>query len=344
MASSDRTIPFVVTSAAPTLEAVCASLAIGANTTFTQGLQSAFTEADIAWQTAMYHDDIHGLIHMMGKPANAPTAWKHQYFDVATNTWIVVSSGQWNNDGHIYGNFTMDFATGDLFQQRSSAGSDFPRRLRVWRWANRALGAGAWGVWPPNVNVYSGAMEAHGNGVCYHPNLYGPGKGATIWNEQNWLYVIPDETPDSPVRITYSPSYGDKEGANCYWPAANAAFVGGSIGRPLLRLTPNPTAGGAPILTNMGVPPIRTAGNSHLTGAGFGSLHVHPRDPNKLVILETAGPRVFESTNGSSWTQVGDHPFTRAPRIICSLRGNYGCFWSVGRDGTGNFSQLWKPT
>lgn len=339
--------PFSVTIAASQLQSAAAALASGASAAFTPGIQTAFDQADLAWQTAFYHDDTNGLIHLMGKPANAATSWKHQYFNVATSTWTVVSAGQWNNDGHIYGNFTMDFVTGDVFQQRSSAGSDNPRRLRWWKYANRASGAAAWTVAPATQDIYSGAMETHANGVCYHPNLYGPGDGGTIWNEQNWLYYWRKST-DAPTRITSGyAGYGDKQGANVYWPFHDAAFVGGSIGRPLARITPNPTVGGTPILTTMNTPPIETAGNSHLGGGGFGSLHVHPVTPSKLLLLETAGSRAWTGTMSGAtitWTQIANHPFAQVPRVICSLRGGLGCIWAIGRTDAGvNFSTLWKP-
>ncbi|GEM_PF-5350210 len=317
----------------------CAALAAGQSATFSAGNQSAFVQDDLEWQTAFYHDDIHGLIHLMGKPANDAVAWKHQYYTTATGVWTAPAGeqGMWNNDGHIYGNFTMDFGTGDVFQTRSSAGSDYPRRARWWQYSTRS-----WVVAPVNQDIYSGAMEDHANGVCFHPNLYGPGDGGIAWNEQGGINFWRKST-DATQRVSYSyGTYGDKQGANCYWAAGNCAFVGGNIGAALLRVTPNATAGGTPVLTNMGVPPIETAGNSRLQGGGFGSLHVHPGNPNVLLILETAGPRVFSSTNGSSWTQIANHPFTRMPRVVCALRGGLGTFWAVGNDGS-NFSQLWKP-
>ena len=102
------------------LAQACGSLSAGQSTDFSSAGQSAFNEADLAWQTAFFHDELHGLIHLMGKPANADDQWKHEYYTVATNKWTVVGTSMWDNPGHIYGNFTMDPLTGDVFQQRST--------------------------------------------------------------------------------------------------------------------------------------------------------------------------------------------------------------------------------
>ena len=53
-----------------TLAQACSTLAVGSSVAFSGGAQSAFSEADLAWQTAFYHDDAHGFVHLMGKPAN----------------------------------------------------------------------------------------------------------------------------------------------------------------------------------------------------------------------------------------------------------------------------------
>jgi hypothetical protein len=346
MAASAKTIRFVVSDPSA-LATACAALASGANAAFASGQQSSFTENDLSWQTAFYHDDGHGLIHLMGKPANSDTQWKHQYYTVATNTWTVVLTGAWNNPGHIYGNFTMDFVTGDVFQQRGFNGVDNVRRLRRWDYTQRASGAAAWGLAPINQDMFTGNEDNHGNGVCYHPNLYGTNDGGAIWSTQSQIHFWRRNTDGrQTIGYTYG-AYGEKEGANCYWPAQNSCFVGGSAGpdgNNLLRVTPNVSAGGTPVLANMGTPPIRCQGASHLGGSGFGSLHVHPGNPNKMLLIETAGSRVYETSNGSTWTQISNHPFTMVPRVLCSLRGGLGCVWAIGRNSGGtHYSQLWKP-
>lgn len=335
------------------LAQACAALAInGTNFSFNVGLQSAFDVADLAWQCAFYHDDVHGLVHLMGKRANAPSAWKHQYFDLSTNQWVVVSNGMWNNDGHIYGNLTMDFTTGDLYVSRSFAGSDFPRRLRRWIYANRAQGVGAWGTAPTSQDGFTVNEESHANGICFHPNLYGPNDPGTIWvNQQNIHYWRKNTDGRATTSVNYG-TYGDKEGANVYWPFNDIAIAGGS-NRRLVGFKPNTTPGGAPRIIDLGLAPIRAQGGSHEDGPGFGSLHVHPATPSKLVLMETAGSAYYTGTMSGdtlTWSGASTHPFPRTPRVVCSLRGGLGCFWAIGQGDSqynggfsSQFSHLWRP-
>lgn len=325
-------------SAGNTLAEACAALAPGQAADFPAGAQSAYSEADLAWQTAFYHDDQHGLIHLMGKPANADTSWKHQYYTVATGAWTVVSTGMWDNPGHIYGNMTIDPLTGDVYQVRGgadfSSGRDMYRRAGHWKYSTRA-----WGY--TTNDIYSGAFESHANGVCFHPNLYGPGNGGLIWDtQQRMCFWRKDNGAVSEVSHGF---LGEKEGIGEYWPARDKAIIGGADGGALALVSPN--GGGTPIVTAVARPPITTAGNSDSGSGGFGSLHVHPGNPDKLMIVERGGSRrVFTSTDGNSWSSAGTHPFTQFPYVVCSLKGNLGALLAVGRSGSSHISKLWKPS
>lgn len=315
----------------------CASLAPGQNADFPAGAQSSFSEADLAWQTAFYLDEGHGLIHLMGKPANADSSWQHQIYTVSTGRWSTGGSNMWDNPGHIYGNTAIDYTTGDVYQIRGgadSSGNDRYRRAGWWKYSTQS-----WDY--TTTDIISGALVSHANGAAYHPNLYGPGDGGLIWETQ-FVTMFWRKSNGAVQNIFHNEDeFGDKEGAGVYWPAKNMAVVGGAIGRSLAGVTYN---GATPRVTNLGRPPINTAGNSDSGNGGFGSLHVHPRDPNKLIIIERGGSRrVFTSTNGTTWTAIGSHPFTRFPYVVASLGGNMGCFWVIGRDGSGQISRLWKP-
>lgn len=325
-------------SASVALGDACAALGVGQSADFGAGAQSGFSQEDLEWQTAFYHDDLHGLIHLMGKPANADTSWKHQYYDTAAGKWTIVSNGMWNNPGHIYGNFTMDWMTGDVYQQRSTGGSDHPRQAAWWQYSKRA-----WGFAPPSGSIYSGAMETHANGVAFHPNLYGPGDGALIWNEQANIHFWRKST-NTVQTVSYAyGTYGSKEGVGEYWPALDIAVLGGADGGANAIVSPN--GGGTPKVTNVGRPPVDTAGHSDSGSGGFGSMHVHPGDPGRLLILERGGShRVWTSTDGDTWKSAGSHPFTRRPVVICSLRNGLGCLWAIGRDSSGQISTLWRPS
>jgi hypothetical protein len=326
------------------LATACEALQAGEMVDFASGSQSAFSEGSLSWETAFYHDDHHGLIHLMGKTANADQAWEHETYSVATNEWTVVADSMWNNPGHIYGNLAMDFVTGDLFQARGGmdVGTDDNKRIAWWRHATQT-----WDFAPTTQDLYPGGLVSHSNGVAYHPNLYGAGDGGLIV-EQQFRTMFWRKSDDAIDDIAHGDSaYGNKEGAAVYWPAKDMVVIGGSDDggiTPLASVVAN--GGGQPIIDPLGNPPIRTAGHSHLDGPGFGSLHVHPGNPDKLLIVETAGSQAWTSIDGSTWTAISDHPFTRVPRVVSSLRAGLGCLWAIGNDtddGGDNFSVLWKP-
>jgi hypothetical protein len=319
------------------LAQACAALSAGQSVDFTLGKQSAMGDADLAWQTAFYHDDAHGLIHLMGKPANDDTNWQHQYYTVSTGQWTVVGRGMWSNPGHIYGNMSIDWTTGDVYQVRggadSSSGRDNYRRAARWLYSTKQ-----WGY--TSTDIYSGALESHANGAAWHPNLYGPGDGGLIWDTQQRTCFW--RKSNGAVQDVSHGFFGEYIGVGEYWPAQDKAVIGGASGGQLALVSPN--GGGTPIVTPVGVPPVETAGNSYETASNFGSLHVHPSNPGKLLILERKGShRVFTSTDARNWTQTGTHPFTVDPVVICQLRGGLNAFWGVGCSGSTQISKLWKP-
>jgi hypothetical protein len=321
-----------------TLATTALGLSSGQTASFTT--QSSFSIDDVAWQTSFHHDDVNGRIHLFGKRQAAPTSWHHQYYTVSSNTWGNLTTGMWNNEGHVYGNSTMDYATGDVYISRNCInGTDFPRRVRWWKhslsnWASVA---------PATQDIYGGAMNDTPNGLVWHPNLYGTGDGGLIWGDQVSFHYWRKSTDAVSRRAIGTDEYGTKEGDGTYWPAQDAVYIGGSVpSGHWAKITPNPSPGGAPVFTDLGTPPLTLQGASWSGGGTFGSVHVHPGNPNKLVILSTTSSAMYTSTNGTSWTE-STHPFTRMPRVICSLRAGYGCFWAIGVDGSGQFSTLWRP-
>jgi hypothetical protein len=317
----------------------CAALSSGQSAQFALGAQSVFDEADVAWQTAFYHDERNGFIHLLGKPANNNPAWGHQYFNTSTSTWTVVSTGFANGPGHIYGNTGMDFRNGNLYQ--TSGEIIDTRKVHRWRRSN------AWDTIPASGGIYNGgSFVNHCNGVAYHPSLYGQNDGGLIVESQ-FVTCFWRESTDATQFTSHEDSrYGNREGVGLYWPAKDVAILGGadqqSGAGELLMVSPASSPSGTPVSTSLGRPPILTGGHSYLRGAGFGSLHVHPSDPNKLLLLETASNRAWTATLSGSiltWTKVSNHPFTDQPRVICSLRGGLNCIWAIGT----NTSILWKP-
>lgn len=317
------------------LALAAAALSSGQSASFTQ--QTSFSEDDIAWQTAFYHDEVRRRVHLMAKRQNDADAWGHQYYDEVSDTFGHETASMWNNDGHVYGNTAYDPATGDVFQLRNLAGEN-GRRARWWKHSLQNWNSLA----PVSQDIYNGAMNDTPNGLAWHPNLFGPGDGGWAWGDQVSFLFWRKNTDAVSRRSIGTDEYGAKEGAAVYWPAQDCLVMGGSTpSGHLARIDAN--GGDIPIVTDLGVPVIRTQGASHEGGGGFGSLHVHPGNASKLILVETAGPRAWTTTNGSSWTQVSNHPFTRVPRVVCSTRGGYGVLWAIGRDDTGNFSTIYKP-
>lgn len=317
----------------------CARLTAGQSASYPSGVQTAFTEADMAWQTAFHHDALHNVIHLMGKPANDHDNWKHQIFDMAGNKWGNIETGMWNNPGHIYGNFAMDYSTGDLYITRGGMDGNAyenSKRARSWRFSTRSWDR----LIPASQDIYAGALVSHANGVAFHPDLYGSRDGGLVIDTQ-FRTLFWRKSTDAVQNVSHSTdAYGNNEGASCYSPSHNAVFVGGADGGQLLRVTPG---SGTPTVTALARPPIQLSGSSYLSSNGFGSLHVHPGNPRKLVILETNGQRAWESETGTSWAQIANHPFDLTPRVVCSLRGGLGTFWALGTRGSTQYSVLWKP-
>lgn len=325
------------------LARACAALKPGDGADFPTGAQTEFSEADLSWQSNFHHDNKHGLIHLMGKPANANRSWHHQYYTIADNTWTVVVRGMWNNPGHIYGSFTIDHDTGDLFQWRGNMNGRGPtnRRASWWKFETKE-----WDYIP--VDIYDGALESHPNGSAWHPNLYGRGDGGLILQSGNrtLFWRKKDNAVESLTRSGLR--YGAASGVGIYWPAKDVAFVGGGSRNGLLKITPN--EGKTPHVKPAGELPIWLAGGSHIYSTNFGSLHVHPGDPGKLLIVETvgdqtrsSGARAWVSEDGDDWTRIDNHTFTTVPRVVCSLRGGLGALWAIGKTGSQNVSMLWKP-
>jgi hypothetical protein len=325
------------------LAVACRALGEDDSATFANSGFNNFGEnnADaLSWETSWHHDDVNGYLHIMGKAANS-SDWKHAFCAIATDTWTDTGDALLFSDfGHIYGNFTMDPA-GRIYILQGT--------FNIEKRPYRCLGNGD-GAWALAFNAYTGGMESHMNGAAYHPNLFGPGDGALVADMQQFGFFYRNSTG---VVTTWGHSAfaGEREGAGVYHPGLDAVFIGGSpvAGSGVLhRITPN--GGGTPIVANMGAPPISVRGGSH-TGSGndFGSIHVHPNNPDVLMILNSTTQATVVSSDGANWSAGPNHPFTATPRVICSLKNDsggtpLGCFLCVDVTALGVPTlRLWKP-
>jgi hypothetical protein len=322
--------------------AACMSLSSGASAGFSAGNQSSLAESEIEWNTSMFHDPYTGRIHMLGKAAGLSDAWRHQYYDIATGAWTTVTtsfSGGVSRFGHIYGNSAFDEVTGDLYQ----VGGDVIPQANRFAWRYRA----STGLWdsrmPTGSTVFgTGAWNDTANGVAIHPHLYGWNEPGLIVDQQISMHFVNLQTNAVQETPHSSNAYGQREGDAVYWPAQNVVIIGGAPSSAnLAQVSPN--GGGTPIITNLPNPPINLAGLSQQNSSNFGSLHVHPGNPDKLLILETTGQRAWTSVDGSTWVQISNHPFTQNARVVAPLRGELNCMWAVGNDNGTNFSELWRP-
>jgi hypothetical protein len=126
-----------------------------------------------------------------------------------------------------------------------------------------------------------------------------------------------------------------------YFPKINKLVFGGSSHLHVNATTAN----GTPTFTAVGAPAIPTKGDSMESNpsGGFGTMMLHPGNPQKMLLIERGGSRrTWTSTDGDSWTQTGTHPFTAPAYALCSC-GPLGTVWALGATGSTAYSVIWKP-
>jgi len=342
------------------LQTACLALASGQSANFPAGAQSSYSLADVEWQGAFHHDGLNDIIHLMGKPANNDGQWKHQTYNVATGAWtldtndITIGGSGWNYPGHIYGNTCIDDTTGDLYQTHGGMTGNGTNDRRAGWWKAASPG---WNNAPVNQAIFSGAMESHMGGLGWHPNMFGPGDGgyAMMMQEQIMFWR---KANDAVFATTNSTAYY----GNLYGQAAYSKYLdflligGGDTASPyghLAKVKYSGTPGAKPTVTDAGLPPIATQSNTRIGGpaGGFGSLHVHPGNGAKFIILGTVGTNNYwTSLDGTNWTLAGQHPFAiesasgSQAHVVCALKRGLGCFWCVGvTDAGAQVSTLWRP-
>lgn len=314
------------------LAAAATALSAGESAAFPEGEESTFTTADFAWQSASYHDEIHGLVHIMGKPANNNPAWKHQYYDIVAETWTVVGTSLWDSPGHIYDNLGMDSETGDLYLMVGN-------QKRIKKWDYQAF---AWTELP--TDIYSGSLNSTQNGLCIHPTLYGVGNKGIVEDDPGGLNFY-DLANDSVEDVPHSP---ERLGANAacaqYLPGIEKVILGNKDGEQALI---GGNGGATPTVEFVGAPPIRAVADGLTAGRSFGTMHLHPSDSTRMLLLErtlNGARRVWQTTDGDNWTLKGySHPFPHDNGTIVTL-SQWGTLWFIGYDGSGaRTTVLWKP-
>jgi hypothetical protein len=314
-------------------------LASNASATFTPGLSFSMDEADMAWQSLFYYDTRNNLIQVMGKRANAGTQWKLRTYNVSTGVWTVNDPTAINRDGHIYGIFTIDPATGNLYLMPGSTPAD--------RALYRFVPSGNSGTWSIVADpLWSGALNMPADGLGWHPHLYGTNGGGCITSAEtsgtSQTAAIYKASNNAIQNVSVgSFDSGRFYGQGVYFPKINKVVFGGGS-----HLHVNATtASGTPTFTAVGAPPIPTKGDT-MDNTGFGTMMVHPGNPQKMLLIERGGSRrTWTSTDGDSWTQTGTHPFIQPAYALCSCAplGTVLALGATGTDPGTPYSVLWKP-
>lgn len=324
------------------------ALSAGQSATFAGGTGSGISSNQFEWQARAEYDHTNSLVQVMGKDAAGQTnTWIHRTYVAATNSWFVPNFAGWDGDGtgHVYDNCTLDPATGDLYifaGVGSNALQKYTRATNTWS----TVLSNAFQPGPP-----SGLIDPI-NGVCWHPNLYGTGDGGVIMtagtNGNDAGFVFWRKSTGVRTQVNTTIDAGNQHGCGCYFGAIDRAIMGGQSSTSggsntanHVLVAPNATAGGTPTTTNVGQPPLKTGGDSHAE-SNFGSVHQHPSDTTRVLLLERIGTarRVWQSTDGNNWTlKAYAHPFPVNHGITIASLYPLGALWAISSSA----SVLWKP-
>lgn len=361
--SQDRTVTLTIGSAATTLSTAASALVASTSAAASSHVSYTYNPigigGDIQWQVAtLYYDATRKELQYMGKAASGQSInFNHYRYDEQANTWSAPNTNPiWTGTGHIWCS-TFDFGTGDYYicPYADDFVHHYTRSSNTW--SNTASDARI-----PSGNSYpAGALG-------WHPNLFGSGDGGlallTVFYLMAWrkstntwsLWGTDASNAVSGIDLT-----GTSNGGSCYLPASDTLLLamnhGGGTAPNTVISIPAGSGGNKGTPTNKGTPPIWIEGAGG-TGGNGGKLIVDPSNAANALILETASPyRYWRSTNGgTSWTQVGNHPFstTNMPNEVdlnqwtCGSIPTYGVVMGMSSGGWGapignGSARLWKP-
>lgn len=333
------------------LAIISKALEPGAYVDFEQQPRGPTTQG-LAWQISWYYDRARKRAHLLYKAANQNDSWRHSIYDELANSgagaWLDggLTAGSINLPGHIYGNSTLDEATGDVYLQTHA--NAYARRWTA-----------ATGQWDFTTSAFdAGSISWPINGIVWHPNLYGEGDGGLVWTAyfgstsarlRSWRKAT--NTWDD--LGTYSRSNaGNKHGGGAYFEAIDKVMTGHcETGlSDTLNETIIVTPGNPPTHAVGTLPPVSVATGGSTT-QGKGALVQHPRDATKMMMVQRqsidppyGGQNTWLTADGLNWTTGPSHPWDfPESRIVCSIpeddQGNYGVLWMIGPTK----SILWKP-
>jgi hypothetical protein len=338
----------VTIQASSALATAIAALSAGQSATFSGGTGSGIGINQFEWQARFHYDAVNGVCQAMGKDAAGQTnTWIHRTYNIATNSWSTPNFSGWggNGTGHVYDNFTFDPATGDCYIVAGIGTNELQKYTRATNTWSTVL-SNVFQPGPP-----AGYIDPI-NGVCWHPNLFGTGDGGVVMtagtNGNDAGFVYWRKSTGARTQVNTSIDAGNQQGCGVFFANINKAIMGGQSSTSggsntanHVLITPNVAAGGTPTAASVGTPPIKTGGDSHLA-SNFGSVHQHPGDPTRMLLLERigSGRRVWQSTDGDAWTlKAYTHPFSITSGITIASLYPLGALWAINA----STSVLWKP-
>lgn len=285
----------------------------------------SLTRAECAWQSHGDYDPINQQCAFWGKAAGGTSGYQLEKYDIASNTWTKVWEDLFANNGHIYSHNSINPLTGELYFQKYQ----FPEAYRI------STGNVTTRL-PDHTFSYQG-VYADCSG--YHPNLYGPNDGGYVHFMYGRIIAYRDST-NSWALLSERDNVTTTALGSATWLASTDALIQtGDLPNGGWRITPNPTVGNAPVVTQIaGCPEQIRAGSPNTSSA----LLRHPRNSSKLLALIGATQNCYEF-DGTNWSDAGyNHPF--AP--VGSSQGYAMCaipeldvVWKLDADS----SILWKP-
>jgi hypothetical protein len=321
----------------------------GASVTFAPGTGSGISANQFEWQARSHYDVINGVVQTMGKnAAGQGNQWIHRYFNLVTNAWVVPNFAGWNGNGtgHVYDDLTIDPALGDLYIYAGIGTNAIQKYTRA---------TNAWSTILTNV-FQGGPFIDPINGVTWHPHLFGTNDGGLIitagTNGNNAGLVYWRKSTGARTQINTTIDAGNQHGCGFYFAAINKAIMGGQSSTSggsntanHILVTPNATVGGTPTHQAVGAPPLKTGGDSHAE-SNFGSIHQHPGDTSRALLLERIGTarRVWQTTDGDNWSLMlsgGNpvaHPFPVNHGITIATLAPHDALWAYSASA----SVLWR--
>lgn len=299
-------------------------------------------QGHLEWQDHAFHDPVKNRVYVWGKDASAPNSWCFSYYDIPADAWSAVWTNQaLGTSGHVYGNNTMDPATGDQYAWwiwPDTPGGHAPARKFT-------SSTGVMSNTSIDTVFNSGSFDSSPDfGSVWFPNAFGPGDGALcIFTELRCIFWRKSTDTWSAVMLPGGSIDAFQNGACEYLASQNAAFFYSAT--RCMKIAPGPVV----TTVSSNHPNIKFTTSS--VNATPGKLHLHPSDDNRLMMLLNskggATASVYSSTNGTIWTPESyTHPFTDAAdqgytlaRVRPFAGAPNGAFWAISKTQ----SRVWKP-